>query len=549
MKTLNKVQNTCQNPSQRIYSNLPTPIQVNKLALILRDYPNKHFLISGFTNGFSLMYDGPPLQYEIPNNKSAKENETLVLEKINKEIHLGRIAGPFIAPPLPDFRVSPLGLIPKKEPGSFRLIHDLSQPQLESVNSYIEDANATVKYETLDCIVDLLCKFGTGALMAKCDILEAFRIIPIRQQDHNLLGMKLGDKYYYDKVLPMGCRISCNLFEKFSTAMQWAVKNIYKFTNMSHILDDFIFVGPPDSFECMRGLQSFIQLAKFVGIPLKQEKTVLPTTCAIVHGIEIDTLTMTARIPKDKIIKAQALITNIKESSWVKLREVQKITGLLNFCCKCIRPGRAFLRRMWDLTSVSDNIQRKNHLVKLTACAKQDLNAWLIFLTQFNGVCLISNSVFPQATLDLYTDASKTVGHGAVLGTQWFYGTWGTSLKQYNIVILELIPIVIALHVFANRLRNQYLTIHTDNMALVYIINNQTSKCRQTMHLVRKLVLQALKLNVFIHAKHVRSLDNTLCDLLSRFKLKEAKEIAPQLDNLPVQIPAELAPCLLLQPL
>lgn len=528
---------------------MPTPIKVNNLAIVLQNYPQKQFLIDGFTNGFRIMYDGPNLEYEIPNNRSAAMNERVVTEKIIKEVQLGRVAGPFSAPPFPHFRVSPLGLVPKKEPGSFRLIHDLSQPELDSVNSHIEDVNATVKYETFDNVVELIAKFGKGALIAKCDILEAFRIMPISKQDYNLLGIKIGGQYYYDKVLPMGCRISCNLFEKFSNAMQWVIKHVYTFDHITHILDDFMFVGPRDSFECMRGLQSFMQLAKFVGIPLKPEKTIFPTTCVVVHGIEVDTLKMCSRIPKEKIDKAVNTIMPLLKCSFVKLRDVQKVIGLLNFCCKCIKPGRAFLRRLWDVTIGQTNTKNKDCQVRITISAKQDLNAWLIFLRQFNGVCILPKNTVFQPPLHLYSDASKTVGHGAVMGSQWFYGTWESSLKLCNIVILELIPIVIALHVFSDRLRNQYLTIHTDNMALVYIINNQTSKCKQTMHLVRKLVLQALKINLCVHAVHVRSLDNTVCDLLSRFKIKEAKEIAPHLDDLPVLLPAELAPCSLLQPL
>ena len=39
---------------------------------------------------------------------------------------MGRLAGPFDVNPFRNFRISPLGLIPKKELGAFRLIHDLS---------------------------------------------------------------------------------------------------------------------------------------------------------------------------------------------------------------------------------------------------------------------------------------------------------------------------------------------------------------------------------------------------------------------------------------
>ena len=51
------------------------------------------------------------------NLKSAKDNPTSVPEKLSKELTAGRIVGPFDVPPFDPFRVSPLGIIPKKSPG------------------------------------------------------------------------------------------------------------------------------------------------------------------------------------------------------------------------------------------------------------------------------------------------------------------------------------------------------------------------------------------------------------------------------------------------
>jgi hypothetical protein len=55
----------------------------------------------------------------------------LVLRKINNEEQAGRIAGPFIEPPFPTLRVSPIFLAPKKN-SEFRLIHNLSHPSENS---------------------------------------------------------------------------------------------------------------------------------------------------------------------------------------------------------------------------------------------------------------------------------------------------------------------------------------------------------------------------------------------------------------------------------
>jgi hypothetical protein len=122
------------------------------------------------------------------NHKSVQANIHTVKQNIDKEVLLGRMAGPFVSPPLKKFVTSPLGLVPKKEAGQFRLIHDLSFPRGHSVNSNIDTYFATVQYENLDHCVDIIQKLGPNTLMAKADIQEAFRNVPIHPKDYKFLG-------------------------------------------------------------------------------------------------------------------------------------------------------------------------------------------------------------------------------------------------------------------------------------------------------------------------------------------------------------------------
>jgi hypothetical protein len=51
-----------------------------------------------------------------------------VVEKISKEVKLGRIAGPFKQRPISNLIISPAGLVPKAVPGKYRMIQHLSYP-------------------------------------------------------------------------------------------------------------------------------------------------------------------------------------------------------------------------------------------------------------------------------------------------------------------------------------------------------------------------------------------------------------------------------------
>jgi hypothetical protein len=85
-------------------------------------------LWNGFSYGFKLGYMGPREFKMSKNLISAKENSSEVHSKINAEIKKGRVGGPYETPPFSNRRCSPIGLVPKKAPGKFRLIHHLSWP-------------------------------------------------------------------------------------------------------------------------------------------------------------------------------------------------------------------------------------------------------------------------------------------------------------------------------------------------------------------------------------------------------------------------------------
>ncbi len=106
----------------------PTPIKLNKLLPFLHTNPNKHdsqILLHGFSYGFRLGYVGPRVGSLARNLASFFDNSSMVRQKVDREVELGRVAGQFSVSPLPALRCSPIGLVPKQVPGEFRLIHNL----------------------------------------------------------------------------------------------------------------------------------------------------------------------------------------------------------------------------------------------------------------------------------------------------------------------------------------------------------------------------------------------------------------------------------------
>jgi len=516
-----------------------SPIHINRLIEHLDQYPQTDVafeLIEGFRQGFHLQYSGPRLASNSPNLLSVQRNPELALQLVLKEVSLGRVAGPFITRPIYDLRLSPLGLVPKHD-GSMRLIHHLSYPFGEGVNDYIDPDKCSVNYSSFDHAVQMVSDLGPGSLMGKMDIKSAFRLLPVHPDDFSLLGFRIGQYFFFDKCMPMGCAISCAIFEKFSTFLEWAVKCVNPSSNIDHYLDDFFFAGRAGTAECSVSMHHFSDLCLDLGVPLAKNKTVGPTTVLQFLGLEIDSINRRIRmceILREKLIK-------IKECKKATLRDFQSLAGSLNFCSRAIPVARAFIRRFYDVMAT---VSKPHHFIRVSKSLKEDINMWLVFLDSFNGYCKFpERDWFNDTDLNLFTDsAGVRFGCAAYLDPHWCHFNWPTSWESSDlardITCLELIPIVLAFLIWLSQLSGKKIILHTDNKALVSVLNKKTSKSKRVMHFLRPFLLHAMLHDIQFRAVHIDGVRNGISDALSRRQWARFRHLAPRADRDPAPVPA-----------
>ena len=121
---------------------LPSPVCVHRLKQYIGacEAGLRDALVDGFSNGFripSYINRSSVSTIGYANHSSACVHSNFVNTNLNHELALGRMAGPFASPTPPDLIIYTLGVVPKKTPGEYRLIHDLSFPKDNSVNSHI----------------------------------------------------------------------------------------------------------------------------------------------------------------------------------------------------------------------------------------------------------------------------------------------------------------------------------------------------------------------------------------------------------------------------
>ena len=250
--------------------------------------------------------------------------------------------------------------------------------------------------------------------------------------------------------------------------------------------------------------------------------------------------TQTVSVPNDKIIAISGKITSVLQGEKVTLKTLQSLIGSLSFICRAVTPGRAFLRRLIDLTK---GIQKPWHKIWLARGARADLNMWMVFLESFNGKTIIPDQFWVlDSDLQLFTDASASIGFGGYFAGQWFQDKWPQSILRNarSIAWLEFFPVVVAITLWGKSLSGRHIWIRSDNRAVVDIINKQTSKCPLIMKLLRYFVLVCLRDNVTIKAKHIPGVQNNIADALSRSQMARFRQLVPSAAHAGLEIPSFL---------
>ena len=516
-----------------------TPINVENLSKELNNHPDKQLvteLINDLCYGFNIGYLGPEMHNIAQNLKSVNANEAQISEHIIEELKKGRLAGPFNAPPLKNFRTSPIGMVPKKDSSKMRMITDLSSPRGLSINDFISDDEASVHFNNFDSAVKIVAQLGRGAWLSKLDIKSAFRICPVRPADWHYLGFTFRNLFFVDLCLPMGLRSSVNRFTRLSDAISWIMRTNYGITHSTHYLDDYLIAGPASSDKCLKHMQTAINLFADIGVPLAPEKVIGPLTGLTFLGIEIDTMNMSLKLPATKF---EELLQEIEIWSTKKKctkRELLSLIGKLSFAAKVIPSGRTFLRRLIEL---STTVSKLTHHITINLQARLDIQWWATYLPTWNGKYKILDSTSTYAhDLQIYTDASGELGFGIFFQGKWVSSTWPFPFKSFSIQWKELFPIYVTCLIWGENFRGKRLIFHCDNQSVVDIWSANSSKCPQIMTLLRRLFFIAATKEFTVNVKHIPGSFNSIADCLSRLQVEKFRQLVPDADRYPTPVPA-----------
>ena len=364
-----------------------------------------------------------------------------------------------------------------------------------------------------------------------------------------------------DKCLPFGASISCSHYQRFSNSLKHLLK--FRLNKISEIgsqqnrdltnyLDDFLFLAIT-KWLCNLMIDEFLKLCGDINLPVAEEKTERASTLIVFLGILIDGARLLLSLPLEKQQRALRLLNDLTGKRKVRVKQLQTLTGYLNFLTRAIFPGRTFTRRIYAKYAKCNSKQLKPHYhVTIDSELCFDCEIWRFFLHNFRSesVCRpmvdLENVIYVQ-DLRFTTDASAktTLGMGATFNDNWLFAKWEEGYidkYQPSIEYLELLGLAAAILTWGHQLQNNRVVVYCDNQAVVGMMNKMSSSCKNCMYLLRLITLNNLIYNRRIFVSYISTSKNDFSDALSRLQFNRFWKLVDQKGIKMKEYPSKISP-------
>ncbi len=448
------------------------------------------------------------------------------------------------------FICSPLGLVPKYD-GGWRRIHHLPHPHGESVNDYIPDGVDEMRYTRFQEVLQLVINAGRHCVIMKRDVKDAFRNVPVAPQHHWLLGFRWEGRYYKETCLSLDPATAPLIFNLFAEALHWIIASFLRWV-LCHYLDDFVAIFRSDTSpeRLVAEANAYIWLTELLGVPRNDSKD-FQGTVVTVFGIEVDTSSFTARLPRNNLEKAILASSKVLSQKVVSYIDIQSLVGFLSFCSQAVRLGRVFMIRLWDFINYYPRDVTRSTLRRIPVWVREDLEWWNKLLPIYNGVLFFDNR--NRVTQTLYTDA-------CLYGLSGFYFEGRQAWEQVkvnqsdafcaiverkslpasrkikknpdnpSINIHKVEAILLAFQIWAEKWSGQRLRVFTDSTTAHSGLREFTLKGPPNL-LLREIWLLAAKWDIVIEAHWIEEKRNELANALSCFNEERLIDLCSHWQN------------------
>ena len=305
-----------------------------------------------------------------------------------------------------------------------------------------------------------------------------------------------------------------------------------------HYSDDFLFFVSP-SRPGLLVLSRVLNILENLRVPVAVPKIEGPATVVAFLGILVDTSQFELRLPGPKLEFIRELLRTWCGRHSRKCSDFESLLGHLSHAATVICQGRIFLRHLFTILT---STRSWHHYVHLDGTASADLLWWDYFLT---GMVQCSS---PSLLILQFMFSQMHLGHLAVVvlwNSHWFQLEWPPSWTSMDIAVKELVPVVVVSAIWGKSWHHKHVCFHTNNMAIVAILQNWSAKNRVAHYLLRCFYFYTAYFQFNYSVAHIPGVLNVAVDALSRDNITLFSSLVPQAT--PSQVSLTLFQLLIIQ--
>lgn len=471
----------------------------------------------GIKEGFHTGVTSTLLNTFIPSNhQSALAQPQIVSQHIAKELELGRYSGPYSSHQLftkiGHFRTAPLGVVPKPNGTSFRIIQDLSFPRNDpntfSVNSEINSSEFPCEWGTFAQCFFLVAGAPVGTQVAVFNVDSAYRNIPITPAEQAHFCVSWSNQIYVDHCVAFGSASSAGLFGRVADAFVAIVKargaqQVLKW------VDDIIFFRYPinsaSPFSYSYTSKLVFDTASYLGLPWSLPKFKDFASSFTYLGFLWDIPNRTVQIPPSKKEKFKSRCCPWSCGQKRTLREGQQLLGSLNHCCLVLRSSRTRLHSLRSFVCRFPPTASAFLSLPVPPQLAADIDWWK---SAFDSPFLGSSIAIPPEPLPLpiFVDASTSWGIGILINSKW--AAWrllpGALLPGRGIGWAEMVAVELAVTLLCSaHPRHSHFLVHSDNQGVIGAISSSFSRGASQNSSLSRLSSVLLNHDAFLTTKYI----------------------------------------------
>ena len=391
--------------------------------------------------------------------------------------------------------------VPKKTPGDFRIIFDLTE-----LNTFVRK-----KHFRMDSLWDIMELIRPGDFFISIDLSDAYYCIAIHILSSPFLTFVFQGIYYQFTCLPQGLTSAPRIFTKVMRVVMSFLRS--RSIRIAAWIDDFL-ISASSSALCKEQAFHSIRTFQELGFVPNMEKSQLTPSQRICHlGLVWDSVAYSVSVPADKIEGVR--LKCIKAlSSRVSVRFLSSILGSIEYFRWGFPHAAVHYRRLQRYINWCLDVRHfaYDDVVSASAEARLDLTWWSLV-----GDTLPSRSLHPfYADVDLFTDASDS-GWGAWTSAGLeTSGTWSSSEQQSHINVRECLAVLFGLQCFFRAASGIGILVRCDNTTVVAYINKQGGSSHQICDVALDIWDFCIPKAICVKATYLAGKKNVRADSLSR---------------------------------